>query len=65
MAPVRLTSSTRHATPLPHTLSESAKTPAAGCAAIRQAWEAAVAGVELAAYAREHEALRLALEKFG
>ena len=39
--------------------------PAAGCAAIRQAWEAAVAGVELTAYAREHEALRLALEKFG
>jgi len=39
--------------------------PAAGCAAIRQAWAAAVAGVELTAYAREHEALRLALEKFG
>ena len=39
--------------------------PAAGCAAIRQAWEAAVAGVELAVYASEHEALRLSLEKFG
>jgi ribulose-bisphosphate carboxylase large chain len=39
--------------------------PAAGCAAIRQAWAAAVKGVELADYAREHEELRLSIEKFG
>jgi ribulose-bisphosphate carboxylase large chain len=39
--------------------------PAAGCAAIRQAWEAAVKGVVLEEYAREHEALKSSLEKFG
>ena len=39
--------------------------PAAGCAAIRQAWEAAVNGVELVDYARDHEELRLSIEKFG
>ena len=38
---------------------------AAGCAAIRQAWEAAVNGVELVDYARDHEELRLSIEKFG
>lgn len=39
--------------------------PAAGCTAIHQAWEAAVQGVELVDYAREHEELRLSIEKFG
>jgi ribulose-bisphosphate carboxylase large chain len=35
--------------------------PAAGVAALRQAWEAAVAGVALADYARDHEPLRQSL----
>lgn len=39
--------------------------PAAGVAAIRQAWEAAVAGVGLEAHAEAHPELRGALEKFG
>ena len=39
--------------------------PAAGCRAIRQAWEAAVAGVTLEEYAREHTELRQSLETFG
>jgi ribulose-bisphosphate carboxylase large chain len=38
---------------------------AAGVTAIRQAWEAARAGVTLEAYAREHVELRQAVEKFG
>jgi ribulose-bisphosphate carboxylase large chain len=39
--------------------------PAAGVTAIRQAWEAAAADVELAVYARDHEELRLSLAFFG
>lgn len=39
--------------------------PAAGFTAIRQAWEAAVAGISLDAYARTHPELRRAIEKFG
>jgi ribulose-bisphosphate carboxylase large chain len=39
--------------------------PAAGVAAIRQAWEAARAGIALEEYARDHVELRQALEKFG
>ena len=39
--------------------------PAAGCCAIRQAWEAAVAGVELAEYAKTHAKLRQSLDQFG
>jgi ribulose-bisphosphate carboxylase large chain len=38
---------------------------AAGVASIRQAWEAALARVPLAEYAREHTELRQALERFG
>jgi ribulose-bisphosphate carboxylase large chain len=37
----------------------------AGAASVRQAWEAALAGVPLAEYARDREPLRLALERFG
>lgn len=37
---------------------------AAGVAALRQAWEAAVAGVPLAEFARSHPHLRDAMEKF-
>src|SRR5439155_22971139 len=39
--------------------------PTAGVAALRQAWEAAVAGRTLEAYAREHVELRQSMEKFG
>lgn len=39
--------------------------PAAGCRAIRQAWEAAVQGVSLEEYARDRVELRQSLEKFG
>jgi ribulose-bisphosphate carboxylase large chain len=39
--------------------------PAAGVTAIRQAWEAAVQGTPLAAYAQEHVELRQAIEKYG
>lgn len=39
--------------------------PAAGVRAIRQAWDAAVAGVTLDDYAREHEELAKSIEKFG
>lgn len=39
--------------------------PAAGMAAIRQAWEAAVAGIDLEVYARDHWQLRQSMEKFG
>jgi ribulose-bisphosphate carboxylase large chain len=39
--------------------------PASGVRALRQAWEAAVAGVPLEEYTREHEALRETLAKFG
>jgi ribulose 1,5-bisphosphate carboxylase large subunit-like protein len=39
--------------------------PAAGVAALRQAWEAAVAGVALADYARDHEPLRQSLEFYA
>jgi ribulose-bisphosphate carboxylase large chain len=38
---------------------------AAGVTAIRQAWEAAVAGVDLDEYARTHAELRQQIEKFG
>jgi ribulose-bisphosphate carboxylase large chain len=37
----------------------------AGVASIRQAWEAAMAGVPLDEYARDHDPLRQALERFG
>jgi ribulose-bisphosphate carboxylase large chain len=37
----------------------------AGVAAIRQCWEAAVTGVDLSHYARDHVELRQQLEKFG
>jgi ribulose-bisphosphate carboxylase large chain len=39
--------------------------PAGGVAAIRQAWQAAVASVPLEDAAREHVELRHSLEKFG
>jgi 3-oxoisoapionate-4-phosphate decarboxylase len=39
--------------------------PAAGVRAVRQAWEAAVAGIPLATYAREHNELAQSLTKFG
>ncbi len=39
--------------------------PAAGVRAVRQAWEAAIAGVSLATWAREHRELAQSLEKFG
>jgi ribulose-bisphosphate carboxylase large chain len=39
--------------------------PAAGVAALRQAWEAAVAGIDLHEYARTRPQLRQQLEKFG
>lgn len=39
--------------------------PAAGVAALRQAWEAAVAGISLAEYARDHEPLRQSLEFYA
>ena len=39
--------------------------PAAGMAAIRQAWEAAVKGISLEDYAADHVELRQSLEKFG
>jgi ribulose-bisphosphate carboxylase large chain len=39
--------------------------PSAGVAAIRQAWEAAVAGTSLEDYARDHVELREQIEKFG
>jgi ribulose-bisphosphate carboxylase large chain len=39
--------------------------PAAGVAAIRQAWEAAVSEQPLEDYARDHVELRQSLEKFG
>ena len=39
--------------------------PAAGVRAVRQAWEAAVAGVDLDVYARDHRELAQALDKFG
>jgi len=38
---------------------------AAGVASVRQAWEAALAGVELKEYAAQHPELRAALEAFG
>jgi ribulose-bisphosphate carboxylase large chain len=38
---------------------------AAGVAALRQAWEAAVSGVVLDDYARDHVELRHTIEKFG
>jgi ribulose-bisphosphate carboxylase large chain len=37
----------------------------AGVTALRQAWEAAVAGIDLDAYARDHVELRQQIEKFG
>jgi ribulose-bisphosphate carboxylase large chain len=36
--------------------------PAAGVAGLREAWEAAMAGIPLAEYARQHPALARALE---
>ena len=39
--------------------------PAAGVAALRQAWEAAKSGVSLEEHAREHPELRASLERFG
>ena len=39
--------------------------PTAGVAAIRQAWEAALSGIPLAKYAREHPALAQSLAKFS
>ena len=39
--------------------------PAAGVASIREAWEATAHGETLEAAAREHLALRQALETFG
>jgi ribulose-bisphosphate carboxylase large chain len=39
--------------------------PGAGVCAIRQAWEAAVKGVPIDDYAREHVELRQSIEKFG
>ncbi len=39
--------------------------PAAGVRALRQAWDAAVAGTPLEEYAHGHEELRQTLEKFG
>jgi ribulose-bisphosphate carboxylase large chain len=39
--------------------------PAAGVAALRQCWEAAVAGVPLDEYARTRAELRQQIEKFG
>ena len=39
--------------------------PAAGVRAVQQAWAAAVAGVPLEVYAREHRDLALSLETFG
>jgi ribulose-bisphosphate carboxylase large chain len=39
--------------------------PAAGVAAIRQAWEAAAAGTPLDEFARDHEELRQSIEFFG
>jgi ribulose-bisphosphate carboxylase large chain len=38
---------------------------AAGVASIRQAWEAALKGIPLDEYARDHVELRQALERFG
>ena len=38
---------------------------AAGVASMREAWEAAAAGVALAQYAAERPALQAALDKFG
>jgi ribulose-bisphosphate carboxylase large chain len=39
--------------------------PAAGCRALQQAWEAAVAGIALGEYARTHRELGQTLEKFA
>lgn len=39
--------------------------PAAGVASLRQAWDAAIAGVPLDTYAQDHPALRQAIEKYG
>lgn len=39
--------------------------PASGVAAIRQAWEAAVAGVPLSEYAQQHQPLRQSLDFYG
>ena len=39
--------------------------PAAGVRAVRQAWEAAVEGIPLDAFAREHPELKQSLEAFG
>ncbi len=39
--------------------------PAAGVRAVRQAWEAAVAGVDLDAYAADHPELAASIRAFG
>ena len=38
---------------------------AAGVASLREGWEAAIAGIDLATYAADHPALRAAIAKFG
>ena len=38
---------------------------AAGVRAVKQAWEAAVAGIPLAVYARDHRELAQSIAKFG
>ena len=39
--------------------------PAAGVVAIRQAWEAAILGIDLETHAKDHVELRQSIEKFG
>ncbi len=39
--------------------------PGAGVLAVRQAWEAAVAGIDLADYAKQHDELRRSIESFS
>ena len=39
--------------------------PGAGVRAVRQAWEAAVAGIDLATYAKDHPELAQSIEKFA
>lgn len=39
--------------------------PSGGAASLRQGWDAVAAGESLAAYARTHEELRLAIESYG
>ena len=39
--------------------------PASGVRAVRQAWEAAVAGIPLVTYARDHRELAQSIARFG